>query len=209
MIYLSPLFYSALAQDRAEAAMYDRLNCRMPFLNGGLFEPMHDYSWETTHVRLPDELFSNENKTKDGDIGDGILDVFDRYNFTVNESEPLEKEVAIDPEMLGKVFERIVASKQNDKFYTPRPIVHYMSQQCLIQYLSDSFNSHEDISRSDFEFLVLYGSRIIENDRIYFEKLAQIKRGEIKSTDYKLLMPEKLSALAEEVDTAPGKYQSL
>ncbi|MFD2159107.1 Eco57I restriction-modification methylase domain-containing protein, partial [Rubritalea tangerina] len=199
---LEPLFYSALAQDRGEAAMYDRLNCRMPFLNGGLFEPMHDYSWETTHVRLPDDLFSNENKTKDGDTGDGILDVFDRYNFTVNESEPLEKEVAVDPEMLGKVFERIVARKQNDKFYTPRPIVHYMSQQCLIQYLSDSFRTQTQVSHSDFEFLILHGSRIIENDRIFFEKQEQIKRGEIKSTDYKLLMPGALSALAEEVDTA-------
>ena len=199
---LEPLFYSALAQDRGEAAMYDRLNCRMPFLNGGLFEPMHDYSWETTHVRLPDELFSNENKTKDGVVGDGILDVFDRYNFTVNESEPLEKEVAVDPEMLGKVFERIVASKQNDKFYTPRPIVHYMSQQCLIQYLSDSFAKQTEVSGSDFEFLILNGSRIIENDRIFFEKQEQIKRGEIKSTDYKLLMPKALSALAVEVDAA-------
>lgn len=199
---LEPLFYSALAQDRGEAAIYDRLNCRMPFLNGGLFEPMHDYSWETTHVRLPDDLFSNENETKDGDIGDGILDVFDRYNFTVNESEPLEKEVAVDPEMLGKVFERIVASKQNDKFYTPRPIVHYMSQQCLIQYLSDNFKDQSEVSHSDFEFLILNGSRIIENDQIFFEKQQQIKRGEIKSTDYKLLMPEALSALAEEVDTA-------
>ena len=102
---LEPLFYEALAQDRGVEAIYPRLNnCRMPFLNGGLFEPMNGYAWETTNIPLPNELFSNSNQTPEGDEGDGILDVFDRYNFTVNESEPLEKEVAVDPEMLGKVF---------------------------------------------------------------------------------------------------------
>ena len=50
---------------------------------------MNNYSWETTHILLPDELFSNEFPTKEGDIGNGILDVFDRYNFTVNESRSI------------------------------------------------------------------------------------------------------------------------
>jgi hypothetical protein len=60
---LEPLFYEALAQDRGRDSIYPRLNnCRMPFLNGGLFEPMRGYSWETTDIFLPDELFSNKNK---------------------------------------------------------------------------------------------------------------------------------------------------
>ena len=89
---LEPLFYEALAQDRGVEAIYPRLNnCRMPFLNGGLFDPMNGYALETTNIPLPNELFSNSNQTPEGDEGDGILDVFDRYNFTVNESEPLEK----------------------------------------------------------------------------------------------------------------------
>jgi hypothetical protein len=137
---LEPLFYEALAQDRGVEAIYPRLNnCRMPFLNGGLFEPMNGYSWETTNIRLPDELFSNSNRTTEGDLGDGILDIFDRYNFTVNENEPLETEVAVDPEMLGKVFENLLEVKDRKSkgtFYTPREIVHYMCQESLINYLN-------------------------------------------------------------------------
>ena len=162
---LEPLFYEALAQDRGNESIYPKLNnCRMPFLNGGLFEPMNGYSWETTHIRLPDELFSNINKT--GDIGDGILDVFDRYNFTVNESDPLEMEVAVDPEMLGKVFENLLEIKDRKSkgaFYTPREIVHYMCQESLINYLeTETGNS---IPNSDIEFFIQKGSQIIQNDK--------------------------------------------
>ena len=89
---------------------------------------------------LPNELFSNKKKTKEGDTGDGILDVFDRYNFTVKEEDaPLEKEVAIDPEMLGKVFENLLDTKSTERkqgtFYTPREVVHYMCQESLMDYL--------------------------------------------------------------------------
>ena len=201
---MQPLFYEALASDRRDNNdFYSKLDCRMPFLNGGLFESMQGDAWTRTHISLPDELFSNQNKTKEGDVGDGILDVFDRYNFTVNESEPLEKEVAVDPEMLGKVFENLLEIKDRKSkgaYYTPREIVHYMCQQCLIHYLETELRS--SIAREDIEFLILNGSRIIENDRTYFEKQAQIKKGEIKSTEYKLLMPKALSALAKEIDTA-------
>ena len=57
---------------------------------------------------LPNTLFHNDEKNKSGDVGTGILDVFGRYNFTIKEDEPLEKEVAVDPEMLGKVFENML-----------------------------------------------------------------------------------------------------
>jgi len=161
---LEPLFYEALALDRGVEAIYPKLNnVRMPFLNGGLFEPMNGYSWETTNILLPDELFSNENKTKEGDIGDGIFDIFDRYNFTVNENEPLEKEVAVDPEMLGKVFENLLEVKDRKSkgtFYTPREIVHYMCRESLINYLYASLGN--TIPMEDIEVLIFNGSRIIE-----------------------------------------------
>ena len=70
--------------------------------------------------------------------------MFDRYNFTVNEAEPLEKEVAIDPEMLGKVFENLIEEnlrKGLGSYYTPREIVHYMCQESLINYLDTALNS--------------------------------------------------------------------
>jgi len=160
---LESLFYEALARERDDN-FYSRFNCKIPFLNGGLFEPIGNYNWVHTDIYLPDELFSNSYKTKEGDIGNGILDVFDRFNFTVKEDEPLEKEVAIDPELLGKLYEKFNAirpdnfyeykialasgkktlekkfNKQYGVYYTPREIVHYMCQQSLINYLHTSVN---------------------------------------------------------------------
>ena len=63
-------------------------------MNGGLFEPLYGYNWVETEILLPDTLFANDEQTKD-DTGTGILDVFDRYNFTVNEAEPLAVRTAI------------------------------------------------------------------------------------------------------------------
>ncbi|MDO9289309.1 MAG: hypothetical protein Q7T83_11030, partial [Thermodesulfovibrionales bacterium] len=71
---LEPLFYEALAIER-QADFYSRFNCKIPFLNGGLFDPINNYDWVHTDVLLPDELFSNDIKTKEGDTGIGILDV--------------------------------------------------------------------------------------------------------------------------------------
>jgi len=140
---LEPLFYEALRLERPDD-YYSRFDCRIPFLNGGLFDPINDYDWIDTDILLPNELFSNEQKTKEGDKGTGILDVFDRYNFTVKEDEPLEKEVAVDPEMLGKVFENLLEVKDRKSkgtYYTPREIVHYMCQQSLINYLDTAINT--------------------------------------------------------------------
>lgn len=144
---LEPLFYEALAIER-QADFYSRFNCKIPFLNGGLFDPINSYDWVHTDVLLPDELFSNAIKTKEGDTGTGILDVFDRYNFTVKEDEPLEKEVAVDPEMLGKVFENLLEVKDRKSkgtYYTPREIVHYMCQESLINYLDNVINTSKEV----------------------------------------------------------------
>lgn len=142
--YLVYLFYEALAKENrggSDSSYYKRLDCRIPFLNGGLFEA--DYDWENITVDIPNKFFTNRNITKEGDSGDGILDVFDRYNFTVKEDEPLDKEVAVDPEMLGKVFENLLTVKDRKSkgaFYTPREIVHYMCQESLIAYLDTELN---------------------------------------------------------------------
>jgi len=168
---LEPLFYEALRvgeERKQDDYYYSRFNCKIPFLNGGLFDPIGNnggYDWVHTDICLPDSLFSNKNKTKEGDEGDGILDIFDRYNFTVREDEPLEKEVAIDPELLGKAYEKFNAirpdnfeeykkalksgkkgeeskfNKQYGVYYTPPEIVHYMCQQSLINYLCTQLNN--------------------------------------------------------------------
>jgi hypothetical protein len=141
--YLQFLFYQALAKaPKNEDGYYEELKGKFPFLNGGLFEA--DYEWDKANITIPENLFRNEEKNKAGDVGTGILDVFDRYNFTIKEDEPLDKEVAVDPEMLGKVFENmldITERKSKGAFYTPREIVHYMCQESLIHYLDNALNS--------------------------------------------------------------------
>lgn len=169
---LEPLFYEALRIDRGHSDdYYSNFNCKIPFLNGGLFDPIGGYDWIHVDIKLSNALFSNDNVTREGDIGNGILDIFDRFNFTVREDEPLEKEVAIDPELLGKTYEKFNAirpdnfdefrktldngkkgeeSKFNKKFgvyYTPREIVHYMCQQSLINYLYTELNENNSSSQ--------------------------------------------------------------
>ncbi len=160
---LEPLFYDTLATDRGADAWCPRFQCRIPFLNGGLFEPLAGYDWEQRAIALPNGLFTNRERTASGDIGTGILDVFDRYNFTVNEAEPLEKEVAIDPEMLGKVFENLIEENRRKglgAFYTPREIVHYMCQESLINYLDTTVNLPDPImERTDIEALIREGEQ--------------------------------------------------
>ena len=160
---LEPLFYDTLATDRGAEAWCPHFKCRIPFLNGGLFEPLAGYNWEQRAIVLPNALFTNRERTPAGDIGTGILDIFDRYNFTVNEAEPLEKEVAIDPEMLGKVFENLIEENRRKglgAFYTPREIVHYMCQESLINYLDTTLNqSGKKIERADVEALIREGEQ--------------------------------------------------
>lgn len=149
---LQYLFYEALAKDRRgtpDPAFYPRFDCKIPFLNGGLFEA--DYDWEHLNLTIPNNLFRNQEKNKAGDVGTGILDVFDRYNFTIKEDEPLEKEVAVDPEMLGKVFENLLDvtdRKSKGAFYTPREIVHYMCQESLIHYLDNVLNDYDHVHQA-------------------------------------------------------------
>jgi len=161
---LEPLFYEALARER-DSNFYNQFNCKIPFLNGGLFDPINNYDWVHTDIKLPNELFSNDYKTSEGDAGTGMLDVFDRYNFTVKEDEPLEKEVAIDPEMLGKVFENLLEVKDRKSkgtYYTPREIVHYMCQQSLVYYLANELDGK--VSKAEVETFIKYGESALEHD---------------------------------------------
>ena len=159
--YLEPLFYEGLNQNRGDQAFFLPLHSRIPFLNGGLFEELEGYDWKNNDFCIPDELFSNADEN--GRDADGILDVFDRYNFTMVEDEPMEREVAVDPEMLGKVFENLLDVKDRKSkgaFYTPREIVHYMCQESLICYLSHKTG----IADGDIRKFILYGEYFREED---------------------------------------------
>jgi len=183
--FLEPLFYEALRLDRShDDHYYSRFDCKIPFLNGGLFDPMNNYDWVKTEILLSNDLFSNKKKLNEVDTGDGILDIFDRYNFTVKEDEPFEKEVAIDPELLGKAYEKFNAirpdnydeflkalksgkkgdeskfNKQFGVYYTPREIVHYMCQQSLINYLYSELNPHTAHQALGDQKLDMFGNAV-------------------------------------------------
>jgi type I restriction-modification system DNA methylase subunit len=187
---LEPLFYDTLATDRGHEAWCSHFKCRIPFLNGGLFEPLGDYNWRKVDINLPNKLFTNSDYADEGVSGTGVLDVFDRYNFTVNEAEPLEKEVAIDPEMLGKVFENLIEEnlrKGLGSYYTPREIVHYMCQESLINYLDAAMNAEKKlVPRADIETFVHLGE--------------QISHYESVDTKYSVKMPESIQKHARQLD---------
>ncbi len=97
---------------------------RVLFLNGGLFDLEDDYDVRDA-VKVPNASFT------------AVFDLLDRYNFTVAESTPLDIEVAVDPEMLGKVFEELVTGRhESGSYYTPRPVVAFMCREALKHYLA-------------------------------------------------------------------------
>ncbi len=135
----------------------------IPFINGGLFECLdkNKTSDGVDHAYFEDG-FSRNSTIKDGrwtkrafvpnklffDPEDGIISIFNRYNFTVEENSPSEQQIALDPELLGKVFENLLgaynpetqqtARSQSGSFYTPREIVNYMVDRSLEAYLGNT-----------------------------------------------------------------------
>lgn len=180
---LEPLFYEALNTPR-DNNYYSRFECKIPFLNGGLFEPINNYRWTETNILIDNNIFSEIFKT------------FDEFNFTIKEDEPLEREVAIDPEMLGKVFENLLEVKDRKSkgaFYTPREIVHYMCQQSLINYLE----TNTEISKEDLE-------KFVQKGDLALDYLRRAHEGKYVNSDF-LLPPsiyknvEKLNNLLKEI----------
>ena len=223
--YLEFLFYDALSRKRV-TDYYTKFDTRIPFLNGGLFDPINFYNWEKTDIIIPNKLFSDR---KNDEEGKGILDIFDLYNFTVKEDEPLEKEVAIDPEMLGKVFERMLDVKERKNkgaFYTPREIVHYMAQNSLMYYLQSHLNktvSYQNVGKDE---LALYGNEVkkgqlditIENKELVvslkdletfihygehiIDKDIAIEEGLYRKNSNKYELPESIRKNAKAIDKA-------
>jgi len=154
-------------------AFLKMVNKVVPFLNGGLFECLDDktqniyidgFSDQMTkgeYLVVPDYLFfgATENVDLSSDYGvknrqakqaavKGLINILKSYKFTITENTPIEEDVALDPELLGKVFENLLASynpetkttarKQTGSFYTPREIVNYMVDESLIAYLKNA-----------------------------------------------------------------------
>ena len=125
---LAPLFFAGLNNpqsrnlNRDNPVPHDRIG-DVPFLNGGLFEKT-DLD-DRDGVTVPDDA-----------IEPVLRDLFDKFNFTVMESTPFDIEVAVDPEMLGKVFEELVTGRhESGSYYTPRAVVSFMCREALKGYL--------------------------------------------------------------------------
>ena len=124
-----------------------------PYLNGGLFECDE---LDKLSLPLPSYFFSNPGKEdkvrkpNDEYYSDacGIFDFFDRYNFTIDESDPLDREIGVDPEMLGKIFENLLEdNKDKGAFYTPKEIVDYMCKEALTAYLIDEARKKSEVNK--------------------------------------------------------------
>ncbi len=132
---LNPLFFAGLNNPqsinltRDNPAMYALIG-DVHFLNGGLFEKTE---LEMELDRRAGDLVPDAAVAP---LLDGEAGLFNRYNFTVTEATPLDTEVAVDPEMLGKLFEETVNERHsNGAYYTPRPVVAFMCQEAIKGYL--------------------------------------------------------------------------
>ena len=182
---------------RAEMSDPDRLLklfSRTPFINGGLFEcldseeAIRDGGWridcftdtlaQRRDYSIPNRLFFGEN---------GLIDLFDRYKFTVEENTPVEQEVALDPELLGKVFENLLAAinpetretvrKQTGSYYTPRIVVDYMADEALVAYLSGRLSPADgdrDFLLDRLNYLLNYSADFDDADDLFTESEREI-----------------------------------
>lgn len=119
---LVPLFFQTLNEDRSNNNdIFSVTNTRIPYLNGGLFEKDDT---EPLDIQFEPQRFID------------LFAFFSKYNFTVDESSPDDQDIGVDPEMLGHIFENLLEdNKDKGAFYTPKEIVHYMTQESLIEYL--------------------------------------------------------------------------
>jgi len=159
--WLSKLFFEALNQDVKanpkrkddDFKMPNGNKVKIPFLNGGLFD-MEEY--DDKMLTFAPSLFHN-SLNEDDSKHRGFLDFLNAFNFTVYEDSQDEHTIAVDPEMLGHIFENLLEdNKDKGAFYTPKAIVHYMCQESLIQYLltnlSKEYKVYKEIGNNQFEF---------------------------------------------------------
>lgn len=134
-----------------------------------LLVPDYIFFGTQEHIDLSED-YGDESKTYKNTTVKGLIDILKAYKFTITENTPLEEEVALDPELLGKVFENLLASynpetrttarNNTGSFYTPREIVDYMVNESLKAYLSqtlqDKFNISENNAQKRLDLLLMY-----------------------------------------------------
>ena len=136
---LEPMFFGLLntkPEDRSSASLVNGVGVKyipnadeIPYLNGGLFQQ---------------EMIDEVDSVFPAGMFQSLFDFFDSYNFTIDENDPNDAEVGVDPEMLGKIFENLLEdNKDKGAFYTPKEIVRYMCQESLTAYLQTGIEDAE------------------------------------------------------------------
>ncbi|MFM2374923.1 MAG: hypothetical protein RLZZ165_19, partial [Bacteroidota bacterium] len=151
---LHALFFQTLNTRREGDLMPASLGSgrKAPYLNGGLFDRTPG---DRHPIDFPADYFHD------------LFVFFSHYNFTIDENDPFEAEVGIDPEMLGRIFENLLEeNREKGTFYTPKEIVHYMCQESLIQYLrshlAECAEDHAPATR-EVEDLIRHGRKADRN----------------------------------------------
>lgn len=130
--YLAPLFFEALNTPDRKGDLFPLTKTRLPYLNGGLFE---EDAPSLRTLDFPPLLFEE------------LLGFFGEYHFTIDENDPEDHEVGIDPEMLGHIFENLLEdNKDKGAFYTPKAIVQYMARESLRHYLETHLGPDPEIA---------------------------------------------------------------
>ncbi len=153
--WLTVLFFDTLNKERTndDFKMPDRKTVKVPFLNGGLFDKEE---FDEHLLTFPAKLFHHPDfeddilTAKSNGHARGFLDFLDAFNFTVYEDSPDDHTVAVDPEMLGHIFENLLEdNKDKGAFYTPKEIVHYMCQESLTEYLCTTLQIKDEVAERE------------------------------------------------------------
>ncbi len=153
--WLTVLFFDTLNKQRSndDFTMPDGKIVKVPFLNGGLFDKEE---FDEHLLTFPAKLFHNPDyedtilTPKNNGYARGFLDFLDAFNFTIYEDSPDDQTVAIDPEMLGHIFENLLEdNKDKGAFYTPKEIVHYMCQESLTEYLCTTLQIKDEVAERE------------------------------------------------------------
>lgn len=157
---IEPLFFEVLNTNINVREIRNELFDKVPYLNGGLFNPQTEDYYELDRGTFASR-FINTLKIND-DWFKNFFELLETYNFTIDENTVFDQELSVDPEMLGRIFENLLAEinpetgnseqKRTGSFYTPRQIVEYMVDQSLIEY----FKTKTGIDSNKLSALVSY-----------------------------------------------------
>ena len=178
---------------------------QVPFVNGGLFDCLDTYEATSDGGLRIDCFTDNPNHRQKLHVptklffqkDNGIFEIFSHYKFTVEENTPIEQEVALDPELLGRVFENLLgaynpetqstARKATGSYYTPRQIVDYMVDESLIVYFGQKVTPYD----GDKEWFEI---------RLREDLLAYEAQGEVDNPDAHLIHASEIDAFIHAID---------